>query len=176
MQAAQAVFWRLKGWKRNRYELSWVVFVSVTDITAINNSADCPIYLFNPLKVFQLRKRVVVNQKKVKHEHVFGILNQSPSEVFQAWTTCLAVAFFPTPNKHIPFNVGAQCARQGRVWLCLSSCCIRWQEEGYCKLLVPFVRKVHFLFLSLVDPLGVTGKNLSHVFNSINTSRSSKFL
>lgn len=64
MQAAQEMFWRLKGWKRKRNELSWVIFVSVSEVIAINNSADCPIHLFNPLKVFQLRRGIVVNQKK----------------------------------------------------------------------------------------------------------------
>lgn len=43
-------------------------------------------------------------------------------------------------------------------------------------MLVSFLRKVRFLFLSLGGPLGVMGKTLSHNFNGINSSRSSKFL
>lgn len=149
-----------------------------SEIITVNNSADCPIHLFSPLKVFQLRKgSCCKSEEKWSMNMFFGTLIKILLKfVFQAGTICLEVAFFSAPVSMTHSVPRGHCAGQGRVWLSLSWRHIRWQEEGYCKLLVPFLRKVHFLFFSLVGSLGVIGKTLPHIFNGINSSGGSTFL
>lgn len=135
------------------------------EIIAVNNSADCPIHPFSPLKVFQLRKGGCKSEEKWSMNMFFGTLTKILLKfVFQAGTICLEVAFFSALVSMTHSVLRGHYAGQGRVRLCLSWCHIRWQEESYYKLLVPFLRKVHFLFFSLVGSLGVIGKTLPHKF------------